>query len=232
MRDGWYRLAPIAGAFVLGLAACSSYVTTVQPVEDEILVKLVADPLVAYDHPVRLTVQDLTAILQHVRVEYKAGWLQNYLTGPLKALPLFDPQSLARVVPPLVRAFEEANPHDRIVFYIADRRTNMRREVTSGTLFVTGQLMHISLSNFRNGVDVIPGVPAYDRDSPEIAVAPQRFSVMFEPAEFVFDHKPGFVQEVFGAIPPSLLVDYRLFLNSVSRHADLGSSPAKAIPSP
>ena len=232
MRSGGYRLAPIAGAFVLGLVACSSYVTTVQPVEDEILVKLVADPLVAYDHPVRVTVQDLTAILQHVRVEYKAGWLQNYLTGPLKALPLFDPQSLARIVPPLVRAFEEANPHDRIVFYIADRRTNMRREVTSGTLFVTGQLMHISLSNFRNGVDVIPGVPAYDRDSPEIAVAPQRFRVMFEPAEFVFDRKPGFVQEVFGAVPPGLLVDYRLFLNSVSRHADLGSSPADAISSP
>jgi hypothetical protein len=232
MRSGGYRLAPIAGAFVLGLVACSSYVTTVKPVEDEILVKLVADPLVAYDHPVRVTVQDLTAILQHVRVEYKAGWLQNYLTGPLKALSLFDSQSLARIVPPLVQAFEQANPHDRIVFYIADRRTNMRREVTSGTLFVTGHLMHISLSNFRNGVDVIPGVPAYDRDSPEIAVAPQRFSVMFEPAEFVFDRKPGFVQEVFGAVPPSLLVDYRLFLNSVSRHADLGSSPAVAIPSP
>jgi hypothetical protein len=90
--------------------------------------------------------------------------------------------------------------------------------------------MHISLSNFRNGVDVIPGVPAYDRVSPELAVAPQRFSVTFEPAEFVFDSKPGFVQEVFGAVPPNLLVDYRLFLNSLSRHADLGSSPAGDIP--
>src|SRR5438132_7636497 len=100
MRTGWYRLAPIAGAFLLSLVACSSYVTTVQPVEDEILVKLVADPLAAYDHPVRVTVEDLTAILQHVRMEYKAGWLQNGLTGPLKSVPLFDPQWLARVVPP------------------------------------------------------------------------------------------------------------------------------------
>ncbi len=91
----WYGLAPIAGAFLLGLVACSSYVTTVQPVEDEILVKLVADPLAAYDHPVRLTVQDLTAILQHIQVEYKAGWLQNVLTGPLKAVPLFDPEGYA-----------------------------------------------------------------------------------------------------------------------------------------
>ena len=232
MRNGLCGLAPIAGAYQLGLVACNSYMTTLQPVEDEILVKLVADPMSAYDHPVTLTVQELTAILQHVQVEYKAGWLQNFLTGPLKAVPLFEPESLARVVPPLVRAFEVANQHDRIVFYIADRRTSIRREVTSGTLFVTGRLMHISLSNFRNGVDVIPGVPAYDRDSPEIAVAPQRFSVMFEPAEFVFDRKPGFVQEVFGAAPPSLLVDYRPFLNSVSRHAELGSSPAEAIPSP
>src|SRR5256886_5773366 len=166
MRDRWSRLASIAGAFVLSLVACSSYVTTVQSVEDEILVKLVADPLATYDHPVPLTVQDLTAILQHVHVEYKAGWLQNFLTGPLKAIPLFDPESLARVVPPLVRAFEEANQHDRIVFYIADRRTSIRRGVTSGTLFVTDQLMHISLSHFCNGGGVIPRVPAYDRDSP------------------------------------------------------------------
>src|SRR5438094_5088288 len=109
MRCGWYGLAPVAGAFLLVLVACNAYVTTLQPVEDEILVKLVADPLAAYDHPVPLTVQDLTAILQHVQVEYKAGWLQNLLTGPLKAVPLFAPESLARVVPPLVCAFADAN---------------------------------------------------------------------------------------------------------------------------
>ena len=43
----WYGLAPIAGAFLLVLVACNSYVTTLQPVEDEMLVKLVADPLAA-----------------------------------------------------------------------------------------------------------------------------------------------------------------------------------------
>src|SRR5437870_9869567 len=116
MRNGWYGLAPIAGAFLLGLVACSSYVTTLQPVEDEILVKLVADPVMAYDHPVGLTGQDLTAILQHIQVEYKAGWLQNFLTGPMKAVPLFDPELLDRMVPTLVRGIDEAKSRNVVVF--------------------------------------------------------------------------------------------------------------------
>lgn len=233
MRYRWYGGAvPVAGVFVLALVACTSYLTTLEPIEDEILIKLVADPVSAYDHPVHLTAQDLTTILQHVRVEYKAGWLQNFLTGALKPLPLFDPQTMTRVVPPLVRAFEQASPPERIVFYVAERRSEVHREVTTGSLFVTGRLMHIVLSNYRNGVDVVPGIPAYDRGNPEIAVTPQRFTLVFARPEFVVGGDPGFMQGVFEAVPPNVVVDYRLFLSLLGRQAGLGSAPAVSIPDP
>jgi hypothetical protein len=222
----------IAGAFVLGIVACTPYITTVHPVEDEMIVKLVADQAVNYDHPVRFTTQDLTRILQHVQVEYKAGWLQNLLAGPAQPLPLFDPQWLPRVVPALVRGFEQANRHDRIVFYLAQRRSDVRREVTGGSLFVVGRLMHIVVSNFRNGVDVVPGVLTYDQANPEIAVSPQRFTLMFDRPEVVVHHQPGVVEGVFGAVPPSLVVDYWLFLNSVGPQAIRKSSPTDILSQP
>ncbi len=224
----------IAGALALSLSACVPYATDVQPVEDEILVQLVSDPGAAYDHPQRFTVQDLRAILKEVQVQYKAGWLQNLLAGREKPLPLFDSQWLPRVVPALVRAFEQATPHDRIVFYVAERRSDVRREVTGGALFVTGRLMHIVVSNFKNGVDVVPGIPTNDRAHPEIAVSPQRFTVMFEKPEFIVRSESGFVQGVFGAVPPGIVVDYWRYLNTVGRQVKPGSarrSSSDAFPS-
>jgi hypothetical protein len=233
MNSRW-RLAAgcLCAIFALSLVACGSYVTSVQPVEDEMMVKLVTGPAVAYDHPVRFTPKELAAILEQVQVEYKAGWLQNLLTSPQKPLPLFEPQWLERIVPALVRAFEQAKPHDRIVFYVAQRRSDVRREVTGGSLFVIGRLMHIVVSNFRNGVDVVPGIPTYDRANPEIAVAPQRFTLMFKRPEFVVRRESGLVQGVFGAVPPSLVVDYWLFLNNVGHQAALGTPPAASVPRP
>jgi hypothetical protein len=211
-----------AGAVVLVLAmlvACSSYRAKVEPVADEILVKLVTDRSTTYDHPVRLTAHDLAAILDNVRVEYKANWLQRLVTGPFQPLRLLETRVLPRVVSPLVRAFQEAGPHDRIVFYVAERRSDVRREVTTGSLFVTGRLLHIVLTNYRNGVDVITGVETYDRRNPEIAVAPQRFVLVFNRPEFLVEPELTLVQRVLEGTPPSLVVDYQLFLNLLHRQS-------------
>jgi hypothetical protein len=193
------------------------YRESVQSVQNEILVKLVADPLAEYSHPIQLNAADLSAILENVQVEYKAGWLQKLITGPLKPLPLFTPETLPAVVAPLVRAFAQATPRDRIVFYIADRRSDIRREVTAGSLFVSGPLIHVVVNNHRTGVDVVPGVPAYDRRNPEIAVSPQRYRVVFDRPEFQVEQQPTFIEEMFDAAPPQVAVDYRLFLKLVMR---------------
>jgi len=210
--------AGLAVLLLAALVACNSYRAKVEPVEDEILVKLVTDRSATYDHPVRLPAHDLAVLLDNVRVKYKANWLQRLITGPFQPLPFFDPPILARVVPPLVRAFQEAGPHDRIVFYVAERRSDVRREVTAGSLFVTGRLLHIVLTNYRNGVDVIAGVQTYDRKNPEIAVAPQRFVLVFNRPEFLVEPELTLVQRVFEGTP-SLVVDYQLFLNVLKRQS-------------
>jgi hypothetical protein len=211
----------LVGCLVLSLmlVGCSSYRASVETIEDEMIIKLVADPAASYHHPVKLTPQELAAILEHVQVEYKAGWLQKLITGPLKPLPLFAPETLRRLVPALSRAFAQANRYDRIVFYVAERRSDVRREVTSGSLFVTNGLLHVVLNNHLSGVDVVPGVPAYDRSNPEIAVAPQRFILAYDRPEFAVPGPPNIVETLFETAPPSLSVDYPLFLRMVQRPA-------------
>ena len=72
------------------------------------------------------------------------------------------------------------------------------------------------LVNYQNRVDVIPGLPAYDRTHPEMAVAPQRFTLVFDSPEYVVAQERGLVAQVLGADPPALTLDYTRFLHLAS----------------
>ncbi len=205
------RLA-LAGVAVL-VAACSfDYRASVPPVEDEVVAQAVSAAEADYNHPVQLSVQDLTTILGKVRVQFTTHWLQNLLTGPLQPVPLFDEPKVTKVASVLAAAMGKAGTQERIVFYVAKRRGNDRRDVTTGSLFVKDRLLTIVLANYQNRVDVVPGLPAYDRTHPEAAVAPQRFTLAFEHPEYVVAKERSVVAEVFGADPPALRLDYMRFL--------------------
>lgn len=216
----------LAAACVAFLAAACDfhYRAAVVPVEDEVLVWVVPSDQPAYDHPARLSSQKLTSILREVRVQFESNWLQRLITGPLEPVPLFDAPVLARVGPSLAEALEKAGPRDRIVFYVAQRRTNERRDVTSGALFLKGRSLTIALTNYQNRVDVVPGLALYDRTTPEVAVAPQHFALRFNQAKYVIEWERDIVDEVFKATPPKLMVDYAQFLQDQSRGAAASGS--------
>ncbi len=207
-------LMAVCSLAVLAAACDFHYHTAVEPVSDEVVVRSIPNPGSEYAHPATLSEQELTSILQEVRVKFKSNWLQRLITGPLEPLPLFDEAGLARVVPPLVETLKKADVHDRIVFYMAQKRADDRRDVTSGALFVQGRGLTIALVNYQNRVDVVPGLLAYDRQTPEVAVAPQRFSLVFDRNEFVIEPERKDIGAVLGAAPPTLVVDYARFLQS------------------
>jgi hypothetical protein len=210
----------IAACVVLLAAACDfHYRAAADPAADEVVVRAIPNAMSAYDHPARLSAQELASILQEVRVQFTSNWLQRLISGPLEAVPLFDEAALARVAPPLAETLSHAGAHDRIVFYVAQRRANDRRDVTSGTLFVKGRSLTIALANHQNRVDVVPGLMAYDRQAPEVAVAPQRFSLVFDRNEFVIEPEPEAIDKLLDAAPPTLMVDYAQFLEYKSRAA-------------
>jgi hypothetical protein len=223
-QRGVLRLVLLAGLAVVAAACDFQYRAAVDPVEDEVLVWVVPNGQTDYNHPVHLSSQQMTSILQEVRVQFKANWLQKLITGPLESAPLFQTSILARVAPSLADALEKAGPRQRIVFYVAQRRTNDHRDVTSGSLFVQGRNLTIVLANYQNRVDVIPGLRVYDRTSPEVAVAPQQFALAFSKAEYVIDRKHNFVEGVLGMFedaPPRLTVNYAQFLRDKSQAASV-----------
>jgi hypothetical protein len=218
-RPGGARLL-IAACVALLAAGCDfHYRAVAEPVADEVVVQAIPGAQPGFDHPARLSAQDLTSILQEVRVEFKSNWLQRLITGPLEPLPLFDEAMLPRVAPSLAQALEAASARDRIVFYVAQRRSGDRRDVTSGALFVRGSSLTLIVVNYQNRVDVVPGLAVYDRRTPEVAVAPQRFSLAFERSEFVVEPEHDPIDKVLETAPPTLTVDYARFLQNQSRSA-------------
>jgi hypothetical protein len=208
-------LLGLCGMLLVSVAACSlEYRASVPRVEDEVVVLAVPDAQAGYDHPVRLSEQDLTRILKKVQVQFTMHWLQRLLTGPIQPGPLFNKPTLAKVVPVLAAAIRKAGAQERIVFYVAKRRGNDRRDVTTGFLFVKDRLLTIVLANYQNRVDIIPGLQAYDQTHPEMAVAPQRFTLAFDSPEYVVAQDRDWVVQAFGADPPSLRLDYTRFLQS------------------
>jgi len=200
------------------LTACDfHYRAAITPVEDEIAVWTIPTAEAADDPPVHISSHELESVLQEVRVNFKGNWLQNLITGPLESSPLFDSSVLARVAPPLAEALEKVGSRERVIFYVAQRRGNDRRDVTSGSLFVNGRSLIIELANYQNRVDVIPGLMLYDRTAPEMAVAPQRFSLDFSLAEYTIAGKRDLVEAVFEPAGPKLTVNYSQFLQDKPR---------------
>jgi len=218
-RPGGARLLVAACVVLLATACDFHYRAAADPAVDEVVVRAIPNAGSAYDHPARLSAQELTSILQEVRVEFKTHWLQNLITGPLEAVPLFDEAALARVAPRLAEALVQAGARDRIVFYVAQRRADNRRDVTSGTLFVKGRGLTLALVNYQSRVDVVPGLTAYDRQAPEVAVAPQQFSLAFGQNKFVIEQGGDPLDKLLDAAPPTLMVDYAWFLEYKSKAA-------------
>lgn len=221
MTQAMSRLARgVCGVLVLvivtGLATACGYLAPVVSVEDEVSVTLRPETSSSYDHPVSLTARELTILLHSVQVTFKANWIQRFIAGPLSPTSLFDESTMPRVVPELVKALEKAGPHDRIVFYVAQRRSDVRRDVTSGTIFVKGGLFQLILANYQNRVDLLPGIPEYDRKDPEVAIAPQGLVLAFDRPDFLRAREPGIIDGVFGAAPPRLLIDYTRFLKMMA----------------
>lgn len=203
----------ILAVMAVQVAAClPEYRASIPLVEDAVVVQAAPTAEADYNHPVQLSEHALKAILGKVRVEFTTPWLQKLLTRPVQPVPLFDELTLAQVAPALVAALGKAGAQERIVFYVAKRRGPDRRDVTTGSLYVEDRLLTIVLVNYQNRVDIVPGLPAYDRTHPETAVAPQRFTLVFEHPEYVVAKARGLVAGVFGADPPALRLDYTRFL--------------------
>ena len=169
-------------------------------------VRLETDPSLGqesgHSHPADISTEQMAAVLRGIVVQ-----------EPLTRLPLYDDLSIPRRHPafnenaiefwaPLLRlALSKATPDELVTFYQSQPLSGMKREVTSGGMFLDGEELHVVLSNYRsqthsNG-DPGSADTMDDRLTPLRSLAPQKGTLYFEPSEFQRPADPISIARLF-----------------------------------
>jgi hypothetical protein len=144
---------------------------------------------------------------------------------PLTRVPLYDNLSTPRRhaaftedavefwAPLLSLALRTATPEELVTFYQSTRLSGIRREVTSGGLFVDGDELHVILSNLRSSThytgDIGVADTEDDRLTPMRSLAPQVGKLAFSPESASRDATPVGMSRVFHEDQRELIVLYK-----------------------
>lgn len=177
---------------------------------DEFLVRLEpthnidsSSELKEHSHTVALTADQVRTLLASISARMKVGLLRSFLGTP--GTPrLFDKTDLDRFVPAIQEALALATPDETVVFLRMKNPQGPRTTVTSGTLSVRGEVLEVSVSNFRHPVrtaqaDVgatdrlndVRDTLGYVRASPWISVGEQDFAVFFDDPSYQATPRSG-----------------------------------------
>lgn len=156
-------------------------------------VRLQTDPQAGqsagHSHPAQVPVEQIEAVLRGIIVEEPLTRLPLYddLTVPRRH-QAFNEEEIAFWAPLLCLALQKATPEEVVTFYQSRRVSGVKREVTSGGLFLAGTDLHVILSNYRSNThsaaDIGTADTQDDRLTPLRSLAPQKGTLRFEPAEF------------------------------------------------
>jgi hypothetical protein len=176
------------------------------------------DPRDRFSHPARITAEDMAAILRGISVREHRMWLQTGLFGEAKPEPAFRDDEISLLAPRLSEALGRAKPDERVSFYVSQPLTSIKREITTGGLYVRGGLLHFILSNHR----MLYGIPAYgmvyDRRYPMQPIAAKSFDVLFEPERAVVPYEASLWEQLWGWEPDEILIDPNLL-----RHGEIAA---------
>jgi hypothetical protein len=95
-----------------------------------------------YSHPISLTPEQAAAVQGGVRIEEPRAFVQGDI------LAVFSDEEIAFFAPLIAQALSKARPEEVVTFYEARYLSAMRRAVTSGGLFVQGDVLHLILANY------------------------------------------------------------------------------------
>lgn len=198
------------------LAGCAlPYVPSRTIFEDSInFVRLEADeevlptqPETRHTHPVMIPVEQMTNILKGLSIREHRIWIQRKISGEAPFEPVFSDHEIALLAPRLSEALAKANADERVTYYLSRPQTSIKREITSGGLYVNGNQLHFILGNHR----LIYGIPAYgmvyDRRYPMMPTAPKGFDLYFSPPDAVVKQNPGIWSRLAGRTKDEIVID-------------------------
>lgn len=175
-----------------------------------------------HSHPVVISAEAMADILNGLTVRDHRIALYVMIAGEAPREPVFRDDEVALLAPRLAEALARAKPDERVAYYLSQPQTSIKREITSGGLYVRGHHLHFILGNHR----IIYGIPAYgmvyDRRYPMRPTAAKGFDLYFEPAEAVVPQHSGILDRLFGGGKDEIVIDLRKLRRStpVARVSD------------
>lgn len=165
------------------------------------------EPETAHTHPATIAVEDFRAILSGFRVRDHRIRLYAMLVGEAPWEPVFRAEEIDVLGPRLSEALARAGPSERVLYYLSQPRTAIKREVTSGGFYVQGNRLHFVIANH----DVQYGVPAhglvYDRRYPMRPTGPKWFDLHFEPEGAVVEQSYTLLDFLLGREKDEVVID-------------------------
>jgi len=184
-------------------------------------------PETLHSHPARLSPLEMTEILEGLLKQDRHNFLQVLVFGEPPPEAVFRPAEVALLVPKLIDALARARPDERVAFYLSRPQTSIKREITTGGLYVRGHELRFIVGNHR----VIYGIPAYglvyDRRYPTMPTAPKIFALAFAQSGAVVPQEPSLVSRLLGTASDELVIDLNK-LRSRRTVAD-GAQPVVAV---
>ncbi|MGH7254224.1 MAG: hypothetical protein ACREI3_00475 [Nitrospirales bacterium] len=185
--------------------------------EDPInFIRLEEDPYVLpeysqsqHSHPFTISPEEMTEVLRGIQVRDYRGTVTTWLLGGAAWEPVFHGEEIALLAPRLSEALERAKPNERVTFYLSHPQTSIKREITSGGIYVKDHHLHFILGNYR----IVYGIPAYgmvyDRRYPMRPTAPKGFEITFRPSTAVIHQESSLLDKMFGRAKDELVIDLR-----------------------
>ena len=216
LRLAAYSVLSTQIAALLLLAGCAipqvpSRVIYEDPVN---FVRVEPDPYVlpewppsAHSHPAHLGEDLLQRLLTGLQVQERRIVIQKKLLGMAPREPAFRDEELKLLIPKLVEALAQAKWNERVTFYLSRPETSIKREITSGGLYLQGSLLHFVLANRQ----IMYGIPAYgmiyDKRYPMRPTGPKGFHLYFDDGAAVVEQRPSWFDILVGLEKDELIID-------------------------
>ncbi|HKN88536.1 MAG TPA: hypothetical protein VJV04_16835 [Nitrospiraceae bacterium] len=202
--------------FALALSACAVPTIPARIIYENPtdFVRLEPDPYAFHEiaqtlhsHPADIDVEEMARLLKGFSVQDHRTALQRWFQGEAPLEPVFREEEITWLAPRLSQALAAAHPDERVTFYISYPQTSIKREITSGGLYVQNGRLHFILGNYR----IVYGIPAYgmvyDRRYPVAPTASKGFDVFFNPANAVEKHKVTWWEFLSGRKKDEVVID-------------------------
>ena len=155
-------------------------------------------PDTLHSHPSSMLVEQMAEVLRGLQVRTHRLWVYAWISGQADWEPVFEEDEVDLLAVHLTEALSMVGPTERVTYYLSRPRTSIKREITTGGLYVDGTSLHFTLSNHR----VLYGVPAYgmvyDRRYPTRPTAPKWFDLSFARTDAIVTKNTGFFDFLLG----------------------------------